>query len=318
MMRFGRRDRREARSTADVVEPTFGERPTVAVITVTRNEGQMLRLWCEHYTRHVGPDALLIFDDNSTDGSTDAARAAGHTVHRIPGFPGGAGFERSRIALVSDVAAGLLHVYDYVVFVDVDEFLVPDPTLYADLPAFLAAHRDQQIIAGIGLNLVHDVAGEAPLDLDRPILEQRSYASLSPLMCKPSTKRVPAPWANSSHGIHGPYRVSPDLYLLHLKFADRDRLKAIGAERHSANQADGRAGKSSWSQPGNKLVAALRDAATPAAIAAATEIDPRALDLDALVLHEGGTLHRAPRIGQLIALRDQPIVRIPERLRGTL
>jgi len=311
-MRFGRRHR-----TDEAHEPSFGERPTVAVITVTRNEGDMLRLWCEHYARHVGHAALLIFDDNSTDGSTDAAAAAGHAVHRIPGFPGGAGFERARIALVSDVAAGLLHVYDYVVFVDVDEFLVPDPTLYADLPAFLAAHRDEQVVGAIGLNLVH-APDEEPLDLRRPILEQRSYASFSPLMCKPSTKRVPAPWADSSHGVHAAYRVAPDLYLLHLKFADRDRLRAIGAERHGANQADGRAGKSSWSQPGNKLVAALRAAATPEAIAAAAELDTGVLDLDALVLHEGKTLHRAPRIGQLIALRDQPVVRVPARLRGAL
>jgi hypothetical protein len=238
-------------------------------------------------------------------------------VHRIPGFPGGAGFERSRIALVSDIAAGLLHVYDYVVFVDVDEFLLPDPSRFADLPAFLAAHREEEIVGAIGLNLVH-APDEEPLDLGRPILEQRSYASLSPLMCKPSTKRVPAPWADSSHGIHGRYRVAPDLYLLHLKFADRDRLRAIGAERHSANQTDGRAGKSSWSQPGNKLVDALRAAATPEAVAAATESDTRALALDALVLHEGKTLYRAPRIGQLIALRDQPVVRIPARLRGAL
>jgi len=314
-MRFGRRERT---APAEQVEPTFGERPSVAVITVTRNEGDMLRLWCDHYARHVGRDALLIFDDNSTDGSTEAARAAGCSVHRIPGFPGGAGFERSRIALVSDVAAGLLHVYDYVVFVDVDEFLVPDPTLYPDLPAFLGAHRDQEIVGAIGLNLVHAVDQEQPLDLSRPILEQRSYASLSPLMCKPSVKRVPAPWAAASHGVHGRYRVSPDLYLLHLKFADRGRLKAIGAERHSANQADGRAGKSSWSQPGNKLVAALLAAATPEAIAAATEIDTAALDLDALVLHEERSLYRAPKIGQLIALRDQPVVRIPARLRGAL
>lgn len=297
--------------------PTFEGRPTVAVITVTRNEGDMLRLWCDHYGRHVGRDALVIIDDNSTDGSTDAARAAGHTVHRIPGFPGSTGFELTRIALVSDLAAGLLRVYDYVIFVDVDEFLVPDPTLHADLPAFLAAHRDEEIIGAIGLNVVHAIDDEAPLDLSRPILEQRSYASLSPLMCKPAIKRVPAAWAHSSHGIHGRYQVARDLFLLHLKFADSERLRLIGRERHRTSQADGRADGSSWSKPGRRLVGILKAVMTPQAVAGAVELDIAGLDLAELVVRERRT-HRAPRAGQLDALRSRPVVRIPERLRGTL
>ena len=312
MIRFGRRER-----PAPVTEPTFGERPSVAVVTVVRNEGEMLRVWCEHYAKHVGADALLIFDDNSADGSTERARADGYSVHRIPGFPGGAGFEQARIALVSGIATGLLAVYDYVVFTDADEFLVPDPTRYPDLPAFLGAHRDDKIVAGLGLNIVHAVGEEAPLDLSRPILEQRSYASFAPLMCKPAAKRVPAPWWSASHGIRGAYRVDPGLFMLHLKFADIDRLEAVAAERHAASRADGRAGKSSWGRPSDELVRALRNNVDADAVAAAREFDPSALDLAALVLHEG-ELYRAPRVGQLASLRSEPVVRVPARLRGSL
>lgn len=316
-MRFGRRDKPAAEAGSTWAEPAFGDRPTVAVVTVARNEGDMLRLWCEHYAKHVGRDSLLIFDDNSTDGSMEKARAAGYSVHHIPGFPGGRDFEQARIALVSGIASGLLHVYDYVVFADADEFLVPDPTLYADLPAFLGAHREDAIIAGLGLNVVHAVNDEDPLDLSRPILEQRSYASFAPLMCKPAAKRVPAPWSSASHGIRAPYRVDPGLFMLHLKFADADRLAAVAGERHAASQADGRAGKSSWGRPANELVRALRNNADAAAVAAAQEFDPAAVDLAALVLRED-KLYRAPRIGQLASLRNDPIVRIPSRLRGSL
>jgi hypothetical protein len=45
--------------------------PHVAVITMARDEGTMLRRWVEHYSREVGAENLVVVDDNSSDGSTD-------------------------------------------------------------------------------------------------------------------------------------------------------------------------------------------------------------------------------------------------------
>ena len=110
------------------------ERPEVAVITMARDEGDLLPLWVSHYARHVGIDNLVVIDDNSVDGSTEGL---GCTVHRVPELKGGLDFEPVRMRLMNGIAGGLLAVYDYVVFVDVDEFLVTDPDVYPTLPDLL-------------------------------------------------------------------------------------------------------------------------------------------------------------------------------------
>ena len=289
-------------------------RPTVLVLTMARDEGPLLRRWVDHYARHVGLESLLVLDDNSADGSTDDL---GCTVFRLPPLPGRAGFEDARMTLVSGFARGMLATYDWVVFVDVDELLVPDPTRYADLPDLLMHRRDRPIVGAVGLNVLQLPQAEGPLDPARPVLEQRSYAVFAPLMCKPVAKRVGAPWRFSSHGIARPYRVDPDLYLLHLKFADVDTLRRIAGARHAAHQHDGRAAKSSWSKPADELVAAVERAAARVDPAAVAEFDVARADLEGAVFEEDG-VHRTTRQGQLAALRENRVMRIPALLKGAV
>jgi hypothetical protein len=281
---------------------------------MTADEGDMLRLWVEHYAGQVGMDNLFVFDDGTTDGSTDDLPC---TVHRLPQLPGRAGFERARMGLASGMARGLLAVYDYVVFVDVDEFLVCDPARYADLPDLIARHGRPEVLGAVGLNVVHLPQVEGPLDLTRPILEQRSFAKFTPLMCKPAVKRIGADWTDSSHALRAPYAVDPELFMLHLKFADRDRLAGIAAHRHEMTRRDGRAGKSSWGRPADDLVRALDEAVAGVDPAAVPEFDPAAAGV-AEVVRELDGVHRGPREGQLQALERRPLVRIPAALKGAL
>ena len=291
-----------------------GGLPTIAVITMARDEGLLLSVWVEHYARHVGMNGLVVLDDNSSDGSTENLPC---TVHHVPGLPGGAGFELSRMRLVSGIAQGLLAVYDYVAFVDVDEFLIPDPARFSTLPELVAAHPEP-VLGVVGLNVVHLPAVEAPLDLRRPLLEQRSFAKFTPLMCKPSVKRVPAPWVASSHGIRRPYQVDPSLFMIHLKYADRDRLASVATVRKAANASDGRAGKSSWSRPVAQQLATFDRVVAGVDPASIPEFDPGAEALDGLVEEHEDGIFRTPQQGQLQALQHQPFVRLPSRLLGAL
>lgn len=288
--------------------------PTVLVLTMARDEGPLLRRWVDHYARHVGVENLLVLDDNTADGSTEGL---GCTVFRLPPLPGRAGFEEARMTLVSGFARGMLATYDWVVFVDVDELLVPDPTRYADLRDLLAHRRDRPVVGAVGLNVLQLPQVEGPLDPGRPILEQRSYAVFAPLMCKPVAKRVGAPWRFSSHGIARPYRVDPDLYLLHLKFADVDTLRRIADVRHAAHRHDGRAARSSWAKPADELVAEVERAASRVDPTAVAEFDAARADLEGAVFEEDG-VHRTRRQGQLAALRENPVVRIPALLKGAV
>ena len=290
-------------------------RPEVAVITMARDEGDLLPLWVSHYARHVGIDNLVVIDDNSVDGSTDGL---GCTVHRVPHLKGGLAFEPVRMRLMNGIASGLLAAYDYVVFVDVDEFLVTDPAVHPTLPDLLEDRGRPEALGAMGLNVVHLPSVEPePLDLSRPLLEQRGFAKFTPLMCKPSIKRVNAGWAVSSHGLKAPYTVDPELFMLHLKFADRDRLAEVARLRNEVSKADGRAEEASWGKEADQVLAIFDQVVADVDPGVVPEFDPAAAHLDEMVIFLNGR-HRTPKQGQIAALKKQPFSRIPRRLLGTL
>lgn len=290
-------------------------RPEVAVITMARDEGDLLPLWVSHYARHVGIDNLVVLDDNSVDGST---AGLGCTVHRVPPLTGGLAFEPVRMRLMNGIAGGLLAAYDYVVFVDVDEFLVTDPDVYPTLPDLLEDRGRPEALGVVGLNVVHIPSAEPdPLDLTRPLLEQRSFAKFTPLMCKPSVKRINAGWAVSSHGLKAPYTIDPELFMLHLKFADRSRLAEVARLRNEVSKADGRAEDASWGRAADDMLAVFDAAVADVDPAAVPEFDPADANLDDMVIFLNGR-HRTQKQGQIAALQKQPLSRIPRRLVGTL
>ncbi|MEU6133990.1 glycosyltransferase family 2 protein [Nocardioides sp. NPDC047086] len=279
------------------------------MLTIARDEGEMLARWVDHYGRAAGHENLIVFDDGSTDGSTDELSC---TVQRLPGFRKG-NFEAGRMGLASGVAHGLLGIYDVVIFTDVDEFLVPDPAKYANLSDYLI-RRPERVIAPFALNIVHHTAVEGALVSGKPILGQRSYAQFAPLMCKPSVKRVPAAWTLASHGIKAPYVPDPGLFMLHMKFADVDLLRRQADRRNELARSVGRGKGSSWGRSGDDL-AGLLTAATASASADVQEFDPASV-LPARLVREEDGVHRAVGPGHIDNLRNQPLLRIPERLHG--
>ncbi|QNN51743.1 glycosyltransferase family 2 protein [Nocardioides mesophilus] len=293
--------------------PSGRAEPAVAVLTVARDEALMLPRWLDYYGRQVGLDNLIVFDDNSTDGSTDGLPC---TVHRIPGFSGRGTFERDRVGLMSGIADGLLHTYDWVIFTDVDEFLVPDPARHDGLVSFLRSREDTLVIGATGLNVTHHPAVEGPIDTSRPVLGQRRFAKFTPIMCKPSIKQVAAPWAAASHGVLAPFRIDPELYLMHLKFHDRETLRVMAGLRRGVVDLDGRAAASNWGRGADELVSILDEVVAPVPPGSVPEFDPGQVDLDAVIVHKQKGLYRAIRRAQDATMREMPLVRIPERFFG--
>jgi hypothetical protein len=287
--------------------------PTVLVMTMVRDEAEMLPRWVAHYAAQVGMDNLVVLDDNSTDGSTDELDC---TVHRLPPLRGGR-YERTRMQLLSGLAQGFLAAYDYVVFVDADEFLVPDPARYADLPTFLAHRSDRDVVAPTALNVVHVPSVEGPLRAGEPVLGQRRYAVFAPIMCKPSIKRVPAGWRWASHGIEAPFEVDPELFMVHLKFYDREALRRVATHRRRMVDTDGRAAKSNWSRDAEEMVAMLEEFVGGSDPGAVPEFDPRQVDLSTIVQPKGDAF-RAVGQGQVQAMAKVPLWRVPDRLLGRL
>lgn len=287
--------------------------PRVAAITMVRDERIMLPRWVAHYSRECGgPENLYVLDDNTADGSTDHLPCS---VTRLDDW-GSQHFERTRMKVITEFAAELHGSYDAVLFADADEFLVADPARHENLPALVAARPERQVIGAMNLNVVHDATREPPLDPDRPVLGQRTWAKFVPLMCKPALRTRALPWVAGSHGTTVPFEIDPDLYMFHLKFAERDHLKAVGDHRKELADREGRAKETSWQFAGDDLVALLDEIVTGVDPGEVAPFKPRPRVLADIVRPAANGTYRAHGRRQVNAMRRQPMVSVPRRFWG--
>jgi hypothetical protein len=265
----------------------------------------------DHYSRQLGADNLVVIDDNSTDGSTDGLPCS---VIRIPPITKQA-FEAARMGMLSGLAASLLNAYDAVLFADADEFVIADPAKHESLRHFVATRPHKKALGVVALNVVH-LGSEPDLDPDQPILGQRRFAKFLPLMCKPSLKWVPAEWRWASHGIMTPFTVDPELFMFHMKFADRALLHAAGQHRKELVEMDGRAATTSWRLGGDEMVDLLDRISASTDVASVQPFTVPGKALKAAVEKQPDGMWRAVGAGQMIAMDRRPVVGIPERFLG--
>jgi len=131
-----------------------------------------------------------------------------------------------RVALISGLISCLLQQYDYVVRVDTDEFLVPDPRFYSGLSHYLGTLKTC-FVTGQGYDLVQGQR-EVGLDLTKPILvRQRAFAYPFNALNKTCILGISVTWAPGFHfaSVHPRF---DHLYLFHFKKADIDIQLAIG------------------------------------------------------------------------------------------
>jgi len=186
---------------------------TLACVTMVYNESDMLPLWLRHYGGQVGASACYVVDHGTTDGSTDAIGGANRI--RVPRT---ALDNPRRAAFIGEFCASLLRWYDYVLYTDSDELLVADPARYRSLLDYVSAPR-APVTTAFGLNLLHRLHHEGPIDTDRPILMQRSWAFPTSSMCKPLLIREPVEWSPGFHSSKAPI-VFDGLFLFHLAYFD--------------------------------------------------------------------------------------------------
>jgi hypothetical protein len=185
----------------------------VCAITNVYNEAFSLPIWLRYYGGQLGIENCIVVDDGSDDGST--ADLGGASRLRLPRLP----FDDGRRGdLMSSLATSMLRYYDAVIYSDCDEILVADPRKYSSLIDFCERFKGPGCTA-IGLNVIHNLAEEGPIDPSRPILDQRSYVHFQSSMCKTLLVRSPVSWGGGFHSSSLPVAFS-DLYLFHLKMMD--------------------------------------------------------------------------------------------------
>ncbi len=124
-----------------------------------------------------------------------------------------------RHAIISKLVSALLHVYDVVVRVDPDEFLVVDPRVAPSLADWV---RQMEIpyLTARGFDVIQ-LEGEAPLpkEPDTPILTHRAFAYPNAALNKTCIVKTPTEWSGGFHGASVFPRFGP-VFMLHMKRLD--------------------------------------------------------------------------------------------------
>ena len=215
-----RRLRAERRAARDAA---WGDRPqrSRAVITIVNNEPVFLPIWLRYYARFFAPQDIYVLDNESTDGTT--ARGG---FRRIPVAHDGLD-NMWMVRTVEHLQRELLDRYDVVVFTDVDELIVPVPSV-GTLGQYLDRF-DEEWVNCIGYEILQERSTEPPLRPEQPIMNQRHHWFYNDAYDKAAVATAPVSWRPGFHGrADGAYNLDPDLRLIHLHRVDYD----ICLERH--------------------------------------------------------------------------------------
>jgi hypothetical protein len=192
----------------------------VCAITNVYNEHFNLPLWLAYYGRQLGARNCIVVDHGSD-------RLDGITDQSILRTPRSVFDDRVRARTLSSLTTAMLEHYDVVIYTDCDEFLLPDPARYDGLRDYFA-RTDAPAHTAIGLDVIHDVLAEPPIDPSRPILDQRAWVQFNSNLCKTLATREPIRWGGGFHASSAAPAFD-DLYLLHLKCVDLDVWRARAA-----------------------------------------------------------------------------------------
>lgn len=187
-------------------------RPRVCALTMVYNEKFNLPRWVTYYGGQIGKENLLVIDNDSTDESRDLIRSVPNLRYPRTGF---CDIERSKF--VSALASSLLLIYDYVIYTDSDEIIIPDPERYTGIIDFLSKNPSDAHTC-IGFNVFERIGHDRPYDPGLPLLLQRKNAHFLISMCKTSIVAKPPSWSGGFHASNLEPNFS-GLLLLHLKSA---------------------------------------------------------------------------------------------------
>lgn len=186
-----------------------------AVITMVYDESIFLPLWLGYYGRYFAPSDIYVLDNGTTDGSTDRDGFVRMPVRQDTVD------HTWMVRTVEALQHELLERYDAVLVTDVDEIVCPVPEL-GTLGDYLDRFQEPWVNC-LGYELLHQPSTEPPIDLTRPILDQRGTWYHSNVYDKAALATEPLRWRPGFHGrqdFHGAF--DPDLRLIHLHRMDYD------------------------------------------------------------------------------------------------
>ena len=189
----------------------------LAVFTQTNNEGKLLLYWQEHYAKLVGYENLYVLNNGGTDNSCSLLNSKTSVVN----MPEGLNDLNDAMQIQGYFQRFLLQKYEWVLKVDVDEFMVCNGGLLAKLNNLpQGIYSPERAIA-----VIHDQEVEPCFDYKGPLLPQRQvFVEESPAMKKPSLTSVGATWDSGNHATFEKNNTLPGMWMVHLRYVDFNRL----------------------------------------------------------------------------------------------
>ena len=187
----------------------------ICALTMVRNDEFYLRKWVAYYGAELGVENLYVYLDGKDQEIPDWCPGVNvEAVDKIPGLVVEA--EKGRLDFLSARAADLLKVYDLVIGVDADEFLIVDPKLGLSLSEYLDKADIKVSMSGLGVDVGQHTGEEGDIRTDDTFLNQRHYARLSTRYTKPCVIAKPVRWGRGFHRIKGHnFHIGKGLYLFH-------------------------------------------------------------------------------------------------------
>lgn len=185
-----------------------------AIVTIVRDEAVFFPIWLRYYGQFFDPRDIYVFDHASTDGSTEVDGFVREPVtHDTVDHK----WMRKTIQAKQNE---LIEHYDVVMVSDVDEIIAPNPELYGTLGDFIDDF-DEEFVNCHGYEILHHHDTEPPIDLERPILQQRQWWFWNYAYSKPLISSVPMDWYDGFHARRdGRGNFEYDLRLIHLHRMD--------------------------------------------------------------------------------------------------
>lgn len=221
------------------------------VLTQVRNEELLFPLWLKYYSTQCND--LYV----SRHGGDRKFIAKEQVNYDFTLFEVDKDMDFDHMAMVRNVeplVRSLLKKYEYVMYVDVDEFVVADPDKYEGLREYMDKVVGDRVICTGREVLQGD--GEKAIDLSKPLLEQRKWWWPHSAEFKPAITSVPCTYVAGFHFTEemrvliGEGRVSdyvienadPDLYMIHVNKMCSQLFKERGRGKNRDNPPDFRHG----------------------------------------------------------------------------
>ncbi len=174
-----------------------GKRRNRAIFAMVQNEPIFLPIWLKYYSRYYDGEDIYVLDHRTDDGSVERCAEEFSFNHIKLDYP--YSFDHVWFQFVAKTMQRrlLLH-YDYVLFTDIDEIILPDQKKYSGLDAYIE-QLDEDYVRCTGFEITHMKNKEPVFDPNRSILSQRNYWHYNHFFSKTNLSRVPLNWGIGFH-----------------------------------------------------------------------------------------------------------------------